>query len=98
LADATWSPLDATGLGIAARIMASKEKPGTLEIVLVIDSTQVALERQSDRWVGRLDVLFLQRDAAGNQYNGLDEGVNLKLTRDNYAKSTVQTAPRPSAS
>lgn len=86
LADATWSPLDATGLGIAARITSSKDKPGALEIVLVIDSTQVALEHQSDRWVGRLDVLFLQRDDAGNQYNGLDDTINLKLTADNYAK------------
>jgi hypothetical protein len=86
LADAAWSPLDATGLGIMAKIVPSTTKPGSLEIVLVIDSTQVALEHQSDRWVGRLDVLFIQHDNNGNQYNGLDDTINLKLSADSYAK------------
>jgi VWFA-related protein len=86
LADAAWSPLDATGLGIMAKIVPSTTKPGSLEIVLVIDSTQVALEHQADRWVGRLDVLFIQHDNNGNQYNGLDDTINLKLTADTYAK------------
>src|ERR1700733_843680 len=79
LADAAWSPLDASGIGIAARIVASKTKPGSLEIVLAIDSSQVSVEQQGDRWVGRLDVLFIQRDNGGNQHNGLDDTINLNL-------------------
>jgi VWFA-related protein len=86
LADAAWSPLDASGLGLAARIDPSKDKPGSLEIVLVIDSTQVSLEQQADRWAGRLDVLYIQSDNAGNQYNGLDDTINLRLTADGHAK------------
>jgi len=86
LADAAWSPLDASGLGIAAKIVPSKTKPGSLEIVLAIDSTQVSMEQQADHWVGRLDVLFIQRDNAGNQYNGTDDTINLRLGGDNYQK------------
>ena len=86
LADAAWSPLDAAGIGIAARITPSKTKPGSLEIVLVIDSTQVSMQEQAEHWVGRLDVLFIQRDNTGNQYNGLDDTINLNLGADNYAK------------
>jgi len=86
LADAAWSPLDASGIGIAAKIDQSKTKPGSLEIVLVIDSTQVSLQQQSDHWIGRLDVLFIQRDNGGNQYNGLDDTINLNLGTESYQK------------
>jgi VWFA-related protein len=86
LADAAWSPLDAAGIGIAAKIDPSKTKPGSLEIVLVIDSTQVSLQQQSDHWIGRLDVLFIQRDNGGNQYNGLDDTINLNLGAESYQK------------
>jgi VWFA-related protein len=86
LADAAWSPLDASGIGLMAKIVPSTAKPGSLEIVLVIDSTQVSLEQQSNRWVGRMDVLFVQHDNNGNQYNGLDDTINLNLGADSYAK------------
>jgi hypothetical protein len=86
LSDAAWSPLDASGIGIAAKVVPSKTKPGTLEIVLAIDSTQVSLEHQSDRWVGRLDILFIQRDNGGNQYNGTDDTINLRFTSETYEK------------
>ena len=86
LADAAWSPLDASGIGIAAKIVPSKTKPGALEIVLAIDSSQVSLEQQAEHWVGRLDVLFIQRDNAGNQYNGTDDTLTLRLNADSYAK------------
>jgi hypothetical protein len=86
LADAAWSPLDASGLGILAKVSASQTKPGSLEIVLVIDTTQVSLQQQSEHWVGRLDVLLIQRDNAGNPYNGLDDTINLNLSADSYQK------------
>jgi VWFA-related protein len=86
LADAAWSPLDASGIGIAAKVEPSKTKPGSLDIVLAIDSTQISMENQSDRWVGRLDVLFIQRDNGGNQFNGLDDTINLNLTGENYTR------------
>jgi VWFA-related protein len=86
LRDAAWSPLDASGIGIAARVVNSKTKPGSLEIVLAIDSTQVNLQQQSDHWVGRLDVLFIQRDNDGQQYNGLDDTISLRFTAESYQK------------
>ncbi len=90
LDDAAWSPLDARGIGIAARIVPSTTKPGSLEVVLVIDSTQVSMEKQADRWVGSLDVLFIQRDDNGNQYDGIGDTINLRLAADNYAKFVNQ--------
>jgi hypothetical protein len=86
LSDAAWSPIDASGIGIAAKILPSKTKPGSLEIALVIDSSEVSLEQQSEHWVGRLDVLFIQSDNGGNQYNGLDDTINLRLSADSYTK------------
>ena len=86
LADAAWSPLDAAGIGIAAKIVPSKTKPGSLEIVLAIDSSQVSLQQQAEHWRGRVDVLFVQRDNNGNQYNGLDDTINLNLGAESYQK------------
>ena len=53
---------------------------------LAIDSTQVNLQEQDQKWVGRLDVLFVQRDNNGNQYNGLDDSIDLKLSAESYKK------------
>lgn len=86
LADASWSPLDASGIGIAARILPSTAKPGELEITVAIDSTQVSLQNQDQHWVGRLDVLLIQKDTAGNQYNGLDDTITLRLGAESYQK------------
>ena len=86
LAEAAWSPLDASGIGILAKVSPSQSKPGSLEIMLVIDTTQVSLQQQADRWVGRLDVLLIQRDNAGKPYNGLDDTINLNFTADSYQK------------
>ena len=44
------------------------------------------LEEQNAHWVGRLDVLFVQRDNNGNQFNGLDDTINLRLGKENYEK------------
>ncbi len=86
LADAAWSPLDASGIGILAKVSPSQAKPGSLEIMLVIDTTQVSLQQQADRWVGRLDVLLIQRDDAGKPYNGLDDTINLNFTAESFQK------------
>ena len=86
LRDAAWSPLDASGIGVLARVAISKTKPGALEVVLGIDTTQVSLEKQSDNWVGRLDVLFVQGDENGNQYGGFDDTINFHFNSAEYAK------------
>jgi hypothetical protein len=77
LSDAVWSPIDGTALGLMAQVQPGS-KPGALEIVMKIDHTAISLQSQQDRWVGRLDILFVQKDDRGNQYNGLSDTVELR--------------------
>jgi hypothetical protein len=53
-----------------------------------VEPKNISLEPQGDRWVGRLDILFIQKNDAGQQFNGENETVTLNLTRENYDKIT----------
>lgn len=85
LSDAVWSPIDGTALGLVAQVQPAS-KPGAFEVVLKIDHTAISLEPQQDRWVGRLDLLFVQKDDRGGQYNGVSETIELRLTQATYQK------------
>jgi hypothetical protein len=61
-------------------------KPGTLDILVKIDHTAISFESQQDRWAGRLDILFVQKDDRGNQFNGLEDTVELRLIQANYER------------
>jgi len=58
---ATWSPMDATGVGITVRAMPSKE--GRLTLTLRLHAPDVSLRPEGDHWRGRLDVWFVQLGA-----------------------------------
>jgi VWFA-related protein len=85
LGDAVWSPIDGTALGLMAQVQPGS-KPGTLDILVKIDHTAISLESQQDRWAGRLDILFVQKDDRGNQFNGLEDTVELRLIQATYDK------------
>ena len=36
--------------------------------------------------MGRLDILFVQHDNGGNQYNGTDDTIDLRFTSETYEK------------
>jgi VWFA-related protein len=86
LRDAVWSPIDASALGIIARVQPVANDPSSMDIVLRIDHSTVSLQPDQARWLGRLDVLFVQRDDQGKQYEGVDDTINLNLTQDTYRK------------
>jgi VWFA-related protein len=85
LADAVWSPIDGTALGLMAEVKPAS-KPGAVEIWVKIDHTAISLESQQDRWVGKLDILFVQKDDRGNQFNGQTDTLELRLTPATYQK------------
>ena len=89
LRDAMWSPIDATALGMTATVKPVANDPASMDIMLRIDHTTVSLQHEQDRWQGRLDVLFVQRDDQGKDYGGTDDTVNLNLTPETYQKLLV---------
>jgi hypothetical protein len=86
LRDAAWSPLEASAIGLAARVEASKSRPGSIEILVKVDHTSINLQPQDDRWVGRLDVLFVQRDDRTGQATTVGDVIDLNLREANYQK------------
>jgi hypothetical protein len=86
LRDAVWSPIDASALGIIVRVQPVANDPSSMDIVLRIDHSTVSLQPDQAHWLGRLDVLFVQRDDQGKEYDGVDDTINMNLTQETYRK------------
>ena len=87
---AVWSPLDASALGLVGRVRPAPSKPGSLEVMLKVDHSEISLEEQADRWVGRLDILFVQRDDHGKEFNGVNDTLNLNLHQTLHDRLTKE--------
>jgi len=84
LRDAVFSPLDATEIGLTVHVAAYAPKPGSYEILVKVDPQGIGLQKNNDRWDGKLDVLLIQKDARGNQFNGRDDTLEMQLKQDKY--------------
>ncbi len=81
LHDAVLSPMDANGVGLRANV---RETCGNLDLTLRVDPKSILLDPQGDRWAGKLDLLFVEKDLHGAQTYGVDDTLSLELRRDNY--------------
>ena len=86
LRDAVFSPLDASALGLMVQVAPDRPEKGRMTIGVKIDQRGISLQPSDDRWTGRLELVFIQKDDAGRQYGGQDDRVDLNLTRVNYDK------------
>ena len=86
LRDAVWSPIDASAMGISAKVQKSATDPASMDITLKIDHAAISLQPEQARWLGRLDILLVQRDDQGKEFGGVDDTVSLNLTQDTYQK------------
>lgn len=85
LHNAVGSPLEATGVGINARVDAvDQPKPGTLRVITQVDQTNFSLEQNADRWVGALEILYVQYAADGKVLNADAQTVNMNLGKERY--------------
>lgn len=71
-------PLDATQLQLVARASLDRERPGRAQVSVSIDLHGLHLEKQSNNWVGAVDVSFLLE---GSQYARII-GSNIKIAND----------------
>ena len=81
LRDAVLSPMDANGIGLRANV---RETSGGLDLTLRVDPRTIVLDQQGDRWAGKLDLLFVEKDAHGTQTFGVDDTLSMELKRENY--------------
>ncbi len=85
LREAVTSPLDATSLGLNVHVQ-PVDVPGarTLRAELHFEAREIGLEQQGDRWVGALDLLFVQLRSDGSQAAGERKTFQMNLTRPSY--------------
>ena len=83
MVDAVWSPIDATALSLLARVDPGS-KAGSVDVTVKVDHTDISLQRQQDRWVGRLDILYVQKDDRGDEYGNVSDKIDLRLKEANY--------------
>jgi len=88
LAGAVWSPLDATAVGLNARVdIIDKPAPNTVNVFTQMDPANIKLEQKNDHWVGRVDLIFMQKDDQGRQLpGGITNTLELNLSKESYLK------------
>jgi hypothetical protein len=85
MADAKWSPLEATDLGIEARVdpvdaSGSRE----IQVQLRIASNQLHFENIEDRWHDSLDVVWVEIGATGKSLGEFKRTVGLDVPQESY--------------
>jgi VWFA-related protein len=87
LQDAVWSPVDSSGIGMIVQIApADAARPNDLNVVLSVDTAGIGLTPEGDRRNGELDIVFMQKDARGRPFDGVNATVVLQLTPESYEK------------
>jgi hypothetical protein len=58
LKEALASPIDAAAIGITVKLEVGKSKNGDWKLITNIDAHDLAIEQQSEKWVGHLQVVY----------------------------------------
>ena len=78
---AVWSPVDATGIGVNARVARSGDM---WNVMLQIDPATVTFTRADNRWTGRLDVAVVAQSTEGKNVDATFDTIGMNLKRDTY--------------
>ncbi len=79
------SPLNAMGIGLAARVERVRNKPGAYDLMLTLDLSQIHFEREGDHWVASLD--FLTWFPKATKTSGDTQWLKITLTDQGLSKS-----------
>ncbi len=87
LGDAMRSPLEATGIGLTARIDRVEGQPsGEATLVVRVDARSVTWEKRAAMWEGAIDILITQSLPDGQSFKSMDTTVNLSATEEKHAQ------------
>jgi VWFA-related protein len=92
LRQAVWSPVDASAIelsGTASPATGSHD----YELKLSIGLAAVSLQPDGDRWSGQIEVILVQRDNFGNEYEPLSQELGLKLKQESYDQAVRSGLP-----
>jgi VWFA-related protein len=82
---AVWSPLEASGLALSAKVVKSDPLRGDiLKISCTVDAHQVTIDARSGNWLGALDMLIVQEDGSSKVLDSVTGGVDLRFSQAEY--------------
>lgn len=81
---AIWSPLDATGIGLRARLDPSPAAPNTTRVTLLVDPRDFSLKPNADRITGALEFVFVQETKKGKKLASEKQTLELNLKKATY--------------
>jgi VWFA-related protein len=85
ISDAVTSPLEATGIGLNARVEPTdKPAPGSLTVVLQVNQEDITLDPKEQRWTGAIDLLYVQQGADGKILDTISQTVNINAVKSTY--------------
>jgi VWFA-related protein len=83
---AILSPLEATGIGLTARVERVERAPTDATVTIGVDPTSITLERAADNWEGSLDVVVAQSSPDGSVVRSVDKTMTLRMTAERHAQ------------
>lgn len=82
---AARSPLDASAIGIIAQVTRVQAAGSDLlNVALKINGRDVTLHQEGGRWLGTVDVLFMQRGNEGRELTGDIRNLDINLSQERY--------------
>ena len=82
---ALWSPLEASGLGLAAKFAnGDASLPGTVTLSCTMDAHEIVFDSAGGRWTGTLDVIIVQQDGGSKLLDSSTGEMDLQFNRDEY--------------
>jgi hypothetical protein len=83
LQNAVWSPLDASGIALTARIEPGK---AGCNLSLSVGLDGLSLQWDGRRWKGTIHLVLVQNDDEGGRYDYSDRTLGLALPQDTYRR------------
>ena len=83
LEDAVWSPLDASGIALTARMEPAK---AGYDLSVTVGLESLSLQWDGKRWNGSIHLVIVQNDDEGGRYDYSDRTLGLALRQDTYRK------------
>jgi VWFA-related protein len=79
LQEALASPVDAAAIGITVKVEQPQSTNKDWGLITNIDSHDLAMERQSEKWVGHVQIVYSVQAETGKELGGILDNVNLDL-------------------
>ncbi len=79
LQEALASPVDAAAIGVTVKVEHAQSTNEDWGLITNIDSHDLAMERQGEKWVGHLQIVYSVQAETGKELGGLLDNVNLDL-------------------